>query len=77
MHQKPTELDLGRLISTELNIEFSMGYPTEIFEVTDDIVENCEKYAEIVSHQIPFARATDALELAKSGKANKLIVVFE
>lgn len=77
VHKKPTELDLGRLISTELNIVFSMGYPTEIFEVTDDIIENCEKYGEIVSHQIPFARATDALELARSGKANKVIVVFE
>lgn len=77
VHRKPTELNLGRLISTELNIVFSMGYPTEIFEVTDDIVENCEKYAKIVSDCVPFAKATDALELAKSGKANKVIVVFD
>lgn len=77
VHKKPAELDLGRLISTELNIVFSMGYPTEIFEVTDDIVENCEKYAKIVSDCVPFAEATDVLELAKSGKANKVIVVFD
>ncbi|KAG6358016.1 hypothetical protein INS49_013899 [Diaporthe citri] len=77
VHKKTTELDLGRLISTELNIVFSMGYAMEIFEVTDDIIENCERYEEIVSDQIPFARAVDALELARSGKANKVIVVFE
>lgn len=77
VHKKPTELNLGRLISTELNIVFSMGYPTEIFEVTDDIVENCEKYAEIVSDRIPYAKALDALELARSGKANKVIVEFD
>lgn len=77
VHKKPAELNFGRLISTELNIVFSMGYPTEIFEVTDDIVENCEKYAEIVSDRISFARATDALGLARSGKANKVVVVFE
>ncbi|GJC99245.1 alcohol dehydrogenase [Colletotrichum higginsianum] len=73
----PTELNFGHLISTELNIVFSMGYPTEIFEVTDDIVENWEKYAEIVSDQIPYEKATEALELARSGKANKVVVVFE
>ncbi|WQF84549.1 Putative GroES-like superfamily, alcohol dehydrogenase-like, NAD(P)-binding domain superfamily [Colletotrichum destructivum] len=77
VHKTPTELNFGQLISTELNIVFSMGYPTEIFEVTDDIVENWEKYAEIVSDQIPYDKATEALELARSGKANKVVVVFE
>ncbi|WYZ42538.1 hypothetical protein EsH8_VI_000237 [Colletotrichum jinshuiense] len=77
VHTKPTELHLGQLITTELNIVFSRGYPTEIFEVTDDIVENWEKYGEIVSDLIPFEKATEALELAKSGKANKVVVVFD
>ncbi|OHW96276.1 threonine dehydrogenase [Colletotrichum incanum] len=76
VHKKPTELNFGQLITTELNIVFSMGYPTEIFEVTDDIVDNWRKYAEIVSDQIPFEKASEALELARSGKANKVVVVF-
>ncbi|TQN65413.1 Sorbitol dehydrogenase [Colletotrichum shisoi] len=76
VHKAPTELNFGQLISTELNIVFSMGYPTEIFEVTDDIVENWDKYAEIVSDQVPYDKATEALDLARSGKANKVVVVF-
>ncbi|KAK1706439.1 alcohol dehydrogenase [Colletotrichum acutatum] len=77
VHRKPTELNFAQLISTELTIVFSVGYPTEIFEVTDDIVDNWDKYAQIVSDQIPFDQAIDALELAKSGKANKVVVVFD
>lgn len=45
--------------------------------MTDDIIENWEKYAEIVSDQVPFEKATQALELAKTGKANKVVVVFD
>ncbi|KAF9878433.1 FAD dependent oxidoreductase [Colletotrichum karsti] len=71
VQKKPTELHLGQIIIAEPNIVFCMGYPTEIFEVTDDLAENWEKYAEIVSDQIPFSQAKEALELAKSGKANK------
>ncbi|WAL41721.1 MULTISPECIES: hypothetical protein [Brevibacterium] len=49
-----------------------------IFEVTDDIVENWEKYALIVSDVLPFDRALDALELARTpGAAEKVVVVNE
>jgi hypothetical protein len=55
-----------------------MGYPTEIFEVTDDIVANWEKYAVIVSDVLPFDRALEALELAKTpGAADKVVVTFD
>ena len=78
VHKRPVELDFQKLLSTELNIVFSMGYPTEIFEVTDDIVENWEKYALIVSDVLPFDRALEALELAKTpGAADKVVVVFD
>ena len=55
-----------------------MGYPTEIFEVTDDIIENWEKYALIVSDVLPFDQALEALELAKTpGAADKVVVRFD
>ncbi len=78
VHKKPVELDFGGILATELTIVWSMGYPTEIFEVTDDIIENWERYALIVSDRIPFDRALDALELAATpGAADKVTVVFE
>lgn len=78
VHKKPVELDFGGILQTELNIVWAMGYPTEIFEVTDDIVENWEKYAKIISHRFPFDQALDALQLAATpGAADKVTVVFD
>ncbi|TDZ38546.1 Sorbitol dehydrogenase [Colletotrichum spinosum] len=77
LHKQPTELHFRDLLLTELSIVFSMGYPTEIFDITDDVVEHWEKYAEIVSDKVPYERALGALELARSGKATKVVVVLE
>ncbi|GAB3586609.1 zinc-binding dehydrogenase [Leifsonia lichenia] len=78
VHKKPVELDFGAILATELTVVFAMGYPTEIFEVTDDIVENWQKYELIVSDRIPFDRALDALTLAATpGAAEKVTVIFD
>lgn len=78
VHKKPVEFDFGGVLSTELTIVWSMGYPTEIFEVTDDIVANWEKYALIISHRLPFEQSLDALALAATpGAADKVTAVFE
>ncbi|WP_353808871.1 zinc-dependent alcohol dehydrogenase [Agromyces sp. SYSU T00194] len=78
VHKQPVELDFGSILTTELNLVWSMGYPTEIFEVTDDIVANWEKYALIVSDTLPFDRALDALQLARTpGAAEKVVVTFD
>jgi threonine dehydrogenase-like Zn-dependent dehydrogenase len=78
VHKKPVELDLGALLTTELTLVLSMGYPTEIFEVTPDIVENWTKYQKIVSHTIPFDDAEAALALAATpGAAEKVVVTFK
>lgn len=78
VHKTPVELDLGALLTTELTLTLSMGYPTEIFEVTEDLVNHWERFAHLVSHQIPRADALHALELAATpGAAEKVVVVFE
>lgn len=78
VHKRPVELDFGSILQTELMIVWSMGYPTEIFEVTDDLVEHWEEYRKIISHRFPFDQALEALELAATpGAADKVTVVFE
>ncbi|MFH8249051.1 zinc-binding dehydrogenase [Microbacterium sp. B2969] len=78
VHKKPVELDFGAILTSELNLVWSMGYPTEIFEVTDDIIANWEKYALIVSHTLPFDQTLEALRLAKTpGAADKIVVTFD
>ncbi|WP_243076360.1 zinc-binding dehydrogenase [Microbacterium sp. SS28] len=78
VHKKPVELDFGSILTSELNLVWSMGYPSEIFEVTDDIIQNWEKYALIVSHTLPFEDSLEALQLAKTpGAADKIVVTFD
>lgn len=78
VHSKPVELDFGSILTTELTIVWAMGYPTEIFEVTQDIEDNWQKYAKIISHTIPFDETLHALTLASTpGAADKVVVTFD
>lgn len=78
VHKKPVEVDFGDLLGSELTIVLSMGYPTEIFEVTQDIIANWQKYAVIVSDVFPFADVQRAFEVAATpGAADKVVVTFD
>jgi len=78
VHKAPVPVNFGDLLTTEVDIRLAMGYPTEIFEVTDDIIANADKYRHIISHVIPFDRALEAIELARTpGAADKVVVVLE
>ena len=77
VHKKPVEMDFGAILSSELTITMSMGYPTEIFEVTADIIQEWELYAQIISDTVPFDQVQDALTLASTpGAADKVVVTF-
>jgi 2-desacetyl-2-hydroxyethyl bacteriochlorophyllide A dehydrogenase len=77
VHEEPVSVDFTNLMSNEITIVGSMGYPDEIFEVTKDLVANWEKYALIVSHTIPFENLDEALRMASTpGLADKVVVTF-
>lgn len=77
VHKQPVPVEFVNVMSNEITILGSMGYPDEIFEVTRDLVVNWEKYALIVSHTIPFDDIGEALELAHTpGAADKVVVTF-
>jgi threonine dehydrogenase-like Zn-dependent dehydrogenase len=75
--QKPTDkLDLDGMLRSELTLVASQGYPTEIFEVTPQLVEHQERFARIISHRVPYAEIERAFELALTpGSAEKVVVV--
>lgn len=78
VHKKPVEVDFGALLSTELTITLSRGYPTEIFEVTNDIIAAWERYGQIISDTVPFDRVQEALTLSMTpGAADKVVVTFD
>jgi L-iditol 2-dehydrogenase len=78
VHKEPVPIELTNVMSNELTIVGSMGYPEEFFDVTADLVANWEKYALIVSHTVPFGEVAQALELAATpGAADKVVVTFD
>jgi threonine dehydrogenase-like Zn-dependent dehydrogenase len=78
VHKQPVPVDFVNLMSNEITIVGSMGYPDEIFEVTKDLIANWEKYAVIVSHTIPFDNVNEALHTASTpGAADKVVVTFK
>jgi len=77
VHKQPVPVDFLNIMSNEITIVGSMGYPDEIFEVTKDLIANWEKYAVIVSHTIPFDNVDEALKTASTpGAADKVVVTF-
>ncbi len=78
VHKEPVSVDFMNLMSNELTIIGFMGYPTEIFEVTHDIIANWDKYAMIVSHTYPFEDVDAALRAASTPSAtDKVVVTFD
>ncbi|NUS13187.1 MAG: theronine dehydrogenase, partial [Streptomyces sp.] len=61
-----------------LTLIASQGYPTEIFEVTPELVEHHERFARLISHRVPFTDVAHAFELARTpGAAEKVVVTFD
>ncbi|GGN20662.1 zinc-dependent alcohol dehydrogenase [Streptomyces fuscichromogenes] len=76
--QKKGEIDLGGMLRSELTLVASQGYPSEIFEVTPELVEHHERFAKLISHRVPFADVHRAFELALTpGAAEKVVVTFD
>ncbi|MFI8240140.1 zinc-binding dehydrogenase [Streptomyces sp. NPDC085866] len=78
VQKKGSEIDLGGMLRSELTLVASQGYPTEIFEVTPQLVEHHERFAKLISHRVPFSAADRAFELALTpGAAEKVVVTFD
>jgi (R,R)-butanediol dehydrogenase / meso-butanediol dehydrogenase / diacetyl reductase len=78
MHKKPVDIDTNMMLTAEMTITMSLGYPTEIFETTKHLIENWERFAPIISHRVPFSDVSRAVELASTpGAAEKVVVTFD
>ncbi|MFC3572229.1 zinc-binding dehydrogenase [Streptomyces yaanensis] len=78
VQKKGSEFDLGGMLRSELTLVASQGYPTEIFEVTPELVEHHERFARLISHRVPFSEVEQAFELTMTpGAAEKVVVTFD
>ncbi|KUL40371.1 zinc-dependent alcohol dehydrogenase [Streptomyces regalis] len=77
VQKKSDAIDLGGMLRSELTLIASQGYPTEIFEVTAELAEHYERFAQLISHRVPFADVEQAFSLAMTpGAAEKVVVTF-
>lgn len=78
VQKKGSDIDLGGMLRSELTLIASQGYPTEIFEVTPELVEHQERFAKLISHRVPFSEVDRAFELALTpGAAEKVVVTLD
>ncbi|ELP68409.1 zinc-binding dehydrogenase [Streptomyces turgidiscabies] len=78
VQKKSDQIDLGGMLRSELTLIASQGYPTEIFEVTPELVEHHETFAKLISHRIPFTDIDTAFDLALTpGAAEKIVITFD
>lgn len=77
VHKEPISMDFMNVMSNELTIIGSMGYPSEIFQVTKDIIDNWEKYQVIISHTFDLDDLPEALQcVATPGAADKVVITL-
>ena len=75
VHKEPVAVDLMSVMSNEITILGSMGYPDEIFEVTKDIAANWRTYAPDRQPHHPVRRrrrcTTDRVDAGSSGQGRR------
>jgi (R,R)-butanediol dehydrogenase/meso-butanediol dehydrogenase/diacetyl reductase len=77
VQKRSDSIDLGGMLRSELTLIASQGYPTEIFEVTPEIVQHQDRFAKLISHRVPFTDVERAYDLTLTpGAAEKVIVTF-
>jgi (R,R)-butanediol dehydrogenase / meso-butanediol dehydrogenase / diacetyl reductase len=78
VHREPVQLDLGAMLTTELSITTSMGYPTELPDVLaamDDM--GAPMLAPLITHRFAFESVLQAFDEAAKQTGAKVVVEFD
>ncbi|HTV96086.1 MAG TPA: zinc-binding dehydrogenase [Steroidobacteraceae bacterium] len=76
-YMKPVEFRLGSILTNEMTITSSMGYPTELPDVVAALPRLKHKLESLISHRFPFDRALDAIGVAGTPGSAKVMVEFD
>lgn len=75
-YMKPVEVELGRMLTTEMSITTAVGYPTEMPEVLAALPRLKDKAASLISHRYQFDDVLKAFETAGTPQSAKVMVEF-
>lgn len=74
---RPIELPAGPMLTTEMTITTAVGYPTEMPDVIAAMPRLKDKIASLISHNLPFDRVLEGLEIAATPQSAKVMIGFD
>lgn len=77
VYQEPVSLHLGQMLSKELTITTSVGYPDEFAEVVSALGEEPAFFESYIGHRFPFQNFAEAFLAAGERSAGKVMVEFD
>ncbi len=78
MHREPVTLDATRIMSKEISLIGSQGYPVEFPEVMAGIASGDIDPEQMISHRFAFDRFNEAFEVADDPQsAAKVVLQFD
>jgi threonine dehydrogenase-like Zn-dependent dehydrogenase len=75
-HRTPVALDLQAMLATEMTITTSIGYPVELPQVLAALPRLQDKLQHFISHRYSFDQVLEALAVAGSAEAAKVMVMI-
>lgn len=76
-YQKPVEVPLGTMLTSEMTITTAVGYPTEMPEVIAAMPRLKDTIASMISHRVPFDQVLEGLKIAGTPGSAKVMVEME
>lgn len=77
VHREPVMLDATRIMSKEISLVGSQGYPVEFPQVMEKIARGEIDPEKMISHRFPFDRFMEAFEVADdAARAAKVVLQF-
>ncbi len=74
---KPIEVNLGRMLTTEMSVTTAVGYPDEMPDVIAALPRLKDKIATLISHRYRFEDVIEALGVAGRSESAKVMIGFE
>jgi len=77
VYLEPLPIDMGQLLTRELELTSAMGYPTELEEVLKTLPDIDPALLETyISHRYPFEQFDEAFATAQTAQSAKVMVTF-
>lgn len=75
VHFQPVELNLLKVLTTEMRITAAYAYPTEFPDVVNMLNSGDVDVSPLISHRYPLSQVTEAFETAKDAEAAVKVLV--